>query len=284
MIIDKILETARQKKATDVYLVTEKVPRAKVNGNIVRLNYPKLMAEDIDKIALNIMNELQRKKLRECGEVTFSYEVHGNGRYRVNIFRQDENISCSIRCVQNSLDDIDVSEMCKSILDDKGGFVIIAGEAGSGKTTTMSAIVEYINKNCAYNIVTLEKPVEYVYQEENSMIVQRIVGEDIASYDIGIDNSLKMNCDVMVIGELSDKNTIKATVKAAQAGVLVITTMNCSSKDMVTDRLLMDFSADESMDLQNTLKKVPNKVIFQTIGYDENGKLTISSEFVNSII
>ena len=93
-----------------------------------------------------------------------------------------------------------------------------------------------------------------------------------------------MNCDVMVIGELSDKNTIKATVKAAQAGVLVITTMNCSSKDMVTDRLLMDFSADESMALQNTLKKVPNKVIFQTVGYDENGKLTISSEFVNSII
>ncbi len=269
IIIDKILETARQQKATDVYLITGQVPRGKVNGYIQRLNYPKMTSEDIEKVAFNIMNEIQREKLRECGEVTFAYETHTQERYRVNIFMQNENISCSIRCVNNNISDVNVSDKCKELLNKKG-LVIIAGEAGSGKTTTMSAIIEYFNKNYAYNIVTLESPVEYVYNEENSMIIQRSVGEDISSYDMAVDNSLRMNCDIMVIGELYNKETIKSAIKVAQSGTLVISTMNCISADMVNDKLLMEFSQDEKINVENALKNVLNKVIFQTAIYDEN--------------
>ncbi len=266
IIVDKILETARKEGATDVYLITGKVPRGKVNGRVVRLNYPKLLEEDIEKIALNIMNEIERKKLREFGEVTFTYEVHESGRYRVNIFKQNENISCSIRCVNNKLDDVNVSDVCEGIVDNNGGLIVVAGKSGSGKTTTMSAIVEYINRNYAYNVVTLESPVEYVYEEEKCIIIQRNIGEDIASYDMAVDNSLKMNCDVMVIGELCDKTVIKSAIRAAQAGVLVISTMNCASLDMVNDTLFREFSKEEREDLQKVIKEV----IFQTAVYNES--------------
>lgn len=271
--IEKILDEARNEGATDVYLMTGSIPKYRKAGKIKNLNYPKLTEEDMKKITINMMGELQREQFRVDKETIFAYETQNGNRYRVNIFRQNELITASIRCVNNNIKDVAISEEIMALAEKRSGIVVIAGSAGAGKSTLLNAIVTKLNSDSSCSIVSIENPVEYIYKDGSSFVIQRCIGQDVRSYAMAVKNSLKINSDIIIIDEISDEETMKAALDAAMAGAFVLTTIDCAEKDMVNNRI--NGLCSESA----IVKKYINKVIFASVTY-ENQK----SEYIYEII
>ena len=223
--VEQLLMTAREEGASDVHITVGVPPRMRVNGRIANLDYPSLSETDCSKIIYSIMDDRQMELFRDNKQIEFALSVPKAGRYRVSAFMQKGLPACAIRLVTDCVSapgDIGVPKELIDICDSESGLVILGGVAGSGKSTTIASIIDYINENKCVHILTLEDPIEYVHTHKNAIVNQREVGIDVASYDEGLKLAIREDADVIQVGRMSEPDTVKAVIKAAKAGSFVI--------------------------------------------------------------
>ncbi len=225
LFIQEILTYAHNAKASDVHLTVGLPPLIRVNGNLMATKFPKLLPEDTQKLAEEILTPYRKKELTQKGESDFSYAIKGMGRFRVNVFRQRGTLALALRMIPMdvpSIDDLNLPEVLKELAIKKRGLILVTGPTGSGKSTTLAAMIDYINKNKNSHILTLEDPIEYLHRHGKSMINQREIGSDSLKYVDALRAALRQDPDVILIGEMRDLETISTAVTAAETGLAVI--------------------------------------------------------------
>ena len=266
--IEELLTVAKEKKASDVHVTVGVPPKMRVNGTLMNMDFPKLMPEDTNEMINKILNTRLREILLEKGEVDFSLSVNQVGRFRVNAFRQRGTLAAAFRLVSTRIptpDELGIPESVVNLYKRKRGLVIVTGPTGSGKSTTLAAIIDKINENMDSHIITLEDPIEYLHQHKKSMVNQREVGLDTNSYANALRAALREDPDVILVGEMRDLETISIAVTAAETGHLVFSTLHTIGAASTIDRIIDVFPPHQQQQIRIQLSMVLECVISQQL-------------------
>lgn len=267
-VIEEILREAEEAGASDVHLTVGIPPRMRVNGNLVTMNYPKMLSTDTLDILLKIMSDAQRERFEGKGEYDFSFSVPGCGRFRVNAYKQKGCVALAIRLVGAGVPAPEVLGVPESVMNlyrKRRGLVLATGGAGSGKTTTLAAIVDKINGSRNAHIITLEDPIEYLHQHKTSMVNQREIGIDCVSYEEAINAAVREDPDVILLGEMRDPDTAARAVDAAATGCLVLSSLNTMGTADAIDHIVNIFPPYYQQQFRLRLAKVLETVVFQQL-------------------
>lgn len=278
LTVEHMLAAAREKGASDVLLTAGAPPMVRVNGSLEKLDYPELAHEELDRIVFSVMDERQLKIYREKGEADFALSVPGDERYRVNVFRQRGCAACSIRIIHEKLPTAEQLGIPEAVMDlsyKKRGLVIMAGASGSGKTTTLAAVTDKINKERNVHIITIEDPIEYVHCHEKAVVDQREIGTDAMSCAEALRAALREDSDVIVVGEIKDLDTVSAAVTAAETGHLVLSTFGAAGAQSVIERIIAAYPPHSRQNMRLRLSMVLEAVISQQLlpGEDKAGRV-----------
>ena len=227
--IEEILRAAKEAGASDVHLTVGIPPKMRVNGNLITMDYPKMLPADTLEVLVNIMTEVQRERFEERGEYDMSFSIPNCGRYRVNAYKQRGSVALAFRLVGTvvpSPEELGVPESVVDLYQRKRGLVLVTGPTGSGKSTTLAAIIDKINNNRDAHVITLEDPIEYLHQHKMSMVNQREIGIDSNNYANALRAALREDPDVILVGEMRDFETISVAITAAETGHLVLSTLH----------------------------------------------------------
>ncbi len=268
MDIAELLAFAQKNKASDLHLSAGLPPMIRVDGEMKRINLPTLDAETVLKMIHDIMNDNQRKTYEENLEVDFSFEIPNVARFRVNAFNQDRGPAAVFRTIPSvvlSLDDLDAPPIFKEICEKPRGLVLVTGPTGSGKSTTLAAMVDYINDHDRAHILTVEDPIEFVHQSKKSLINQRELHEDTHSFENALRSALREDPDIILVGELRDLETIRLAMTAAETGHLVLGTLHTTSAPKTIDRIVDVFPGEEKSMVRSMLSESIQAVIAQTL-------------------
>lgn len=268
MDIAELLAFAHNNKASDLHLSSGLPPMIRVDGDMKRVNLPELGADTVLKMILDIMNDNQRKKYEEELEIDFSFEIPNVSRFRVNAFNQDRGPAVVFRTIPSvvlSLEDLDAPQIFKEICEKPRGMVLVTGPTGSGKSTTLAAMVDYINDNHRSHILTVEDPIEFVHQSKKCLINQRELHEDTHSFENALKSALREDPDVILVGEMRDLETIRLAMTAAETGHLVFGTLHTTSAAKTVDRIVDVFPAQEKSMVRTMLSESLQAVIAQTL-------------------
>ena len=268
MDIAELLAFAQKNKASDLHLSSGLPPMIRVDGDMKRINLPTLDAETVLKMILDIMNDNQRKIFEENLEVDFSFEIPNVARFRVNAFNQDRGPAAVFRTIPAvvlSLDDLEAPKVFKEIVMKPRGLVLVTGPTGSGKSTTLAAMVDYINDKNRMHILTVEDPIEFVHQSKKCLIKQRELHENTHSFENALRSALREDPDVILVGELRDLETIRLAMTAAETGHLVLGTLHTTSAAKTIDRIIDVFPAEEKSMVRSMLSESIQAVIAQTL-------------------
>ena len=266
--IEELLTVAKEKKASDVHVTVGVPPKMRVNGTLMNMDFPKLMPEDTNEMINKILNTRLREILLEKGEVDFSLSVNQVGRFRVNAFRQRGTLAAAFRLVSTRIptpEELGIPESVVNHYKRKRGLVIVTGPTGSGKSTTLAAIIDKINENMDSHIITLEDPIEYLHQHKKSMVNQREVGLDTNSYANALRAALREDPDVILVGEMRDLETISIAVTAAETGHLVFSTLHTIGAASTIDRIIDVFPPHQQQQIRIQLSMVLECVISQQL-------------------
>ena len=266
--MEQLLAIAKEAKASDVHLTVGLPPRVRVNGELIDLNYPRLMPDDVEKIVLSIMSEAQLKTYEELGEVDFAFSVPNVGRYRVNAFRQRGSVACSMRVVETTIpkpEELGVPQSVIELYKKKRGLVLVTGPTGSGKSTTLASLIDRINDERNAHIITLEDPIEYLHSHRKSMVNQREIGIDTHSYAAALRAALREDPDVILVGEMRDLETISTAITAAETGHLVLSTLHTVGAAATIDRIIDVFPPYQQQQIRVQLAMVLEAVISQQL-------------------
>lgn len=268
MDITQLLEFSVQQSASDLHLSSGMPPMLRKDGDIQKLDTDHLTDESVKSLVYEVMNDLQRKQFEEYLEVDFSFELPNVARFRVNVFQQNRGLGAVFRTIPStvlSLDAIHAPEIFKSIALMPRGLVLVTGPTGSGKSTTLAAMVDYINATQNVHILTIEDPIEFVHQPKNALINQREVHRDTKSFSNALRSALREDPDVILVGELRDLETISLAMTAAETGHLVFGTLHTSSAAKTIDRIIDIFPAEEKSMVRSMLSESLQAVISQTL-------------------
>lgn len=268
MDIAELLAFAQKNKASDLHLSAGLPPMIRVDGDMKRINLPTLDEETVLKMILDIMNDNQRKTFEERLEADFSFEIPNVARFRVNAFNQDRGPAAAFRTIPSvvlSLDDLDAPLVFKEICMKPRGLVLVTGPTGSGKSTTLAAMVDFINDKNRMHILTVEDPIEFVHQSKRSLINQRELHEHTHSFENALRSALREDPDVILVGELRDLETIRLAMTAAETGHLVMGTLHTTSAPKTIDRIVDVFPAEEKSMVRSMLSESIQAVISQTL-------------------
>jgi twitching motility protein PilT len=275
MDITELLAFSVQHNASDLHLSTGTPPSIRVDGDVRKLNIPAFDAKDVNALVYDIMNDGQRKEYEENLEVDFSFEVPNLARFRVNAFNQNRGPAAVFRTIPSkilSLDDLGCPDIFRDISDTPRGLVLVTGPTGSGKSTTLAAMVDYINDHKHDHILTIEDPIEFIHFNKKSVIHQREVGRDVPSFSSAIRAAMREDPDVILLGEMRDTDTMKAALMAAETGHLVFSTLHTNDAVGVIDRVIGAFPGEEQDGVRQQLSAVLRSVITQTLVKVDNGK------------
>ncbi len=241
LTLDDLLVYAASQKASDIFLKVGSPPGLRILGRIVKPPLPLLDADDTLRLASEHMTSDMRKQFAETHEMNLSFSVPGVVRIRQNVYQERDNVATTCRLIPlkvKSLDEIGVySEAIRALTHQPNGLVLVTGPTGSGKTTTLAGMIDYINETRPVNIVTMEDPVEYVYSDKQALISQRQIGVDTASFAEALKQVLRQTPDVILIGEMRDMETINIALEASETGHLVFGTLHTSSAPETLDRI-----------------------------------------------
>ena len=238
--IHKLLELCVNRQASDLHLSTNSPPILRINGELNILDMPPLKANDIPFFIYSLMTNQQIKQFETEKELNFGYQYDLNNRFRINVHQQRGFVEAALRLINariSSFEELKIPDAVKTLARLEEGLVLIVGPSGSGKTTTISAMVELLNQEKKIMIITLERPIEYIHTNIKSIIKQREVGVDTRTFSVALENSLKQDPDVLVIGELDNMETVKTAIVAAEAGHLVIASFHAPNTVQAVDRL-----------------------------------------------
>lgn len=274
-VIEEILRDAKEAGASDVHLTVGIPPRMRVNGNLITMNYSKMLPTDTLDILLKIMSDAQRERFEGKGEYDFSFSIPDCGRFRVNAFKQKGSVAMAIRLVGIEVPDPKVLRVPESVMDlyrKRRGLVLVTGAAGSGKTTTLAAILDRINSVRNVHIITLEDPIEYLHPHKMSMVNQREIGIDCGTYEEAVNAAVREDPDVLLVGEMRDPDTAAKAIDAAATGCLVLSSLNTMGTSGAIDYIVNIFPPYYQQQLRNQLSKVLEAVIFQQLIPTADGK------------
>ena len=275
MDITELLAFSVKNQASDLHLSSGLPPMIRVHGDIRRINLPAMEHKDVHAMVYDIMNDGQRKHYEEFLEVDFSFSVPNLARFRVNAFNQERGAAAVFRTIPSkvlSLEELNAPKIFKEISDQPRGIVLVTGPTGSGKSTTLAAMVDYVNVNQYGHILTIEDPIEFVHEAKRCLINQREVARDTISFNNALRSALREDPDVILVGELRDLETIRLALTAAETGHLVFGTLHTSSAAKTIDRIVDVFPAAEKDMVRSMLSESLRAVISQTLLKTKDGQ------------
>lgn len=274
MNITELLAISVKNNASDLHLSSGLPPLIRVDGDIRRLNMPSLNHQQVLALIYESMNDRQRVEYDTHMEVDFSFEKEGLARFRVNAFVQNRGASAVFRTIPSnvlSLDEINAPQICKDIIRQPTGIILVTGATGSGKSTTLAAMIDYLNTHERMHILTVEDPIEFVHKNKQCLIHQREVQRDTNSFSKALRSALREDPDVILVGELRDLETIRLAITAAETGHLVFATMHTNSAPKTIDRIIDAFPAGEKSMVRSMLSESLRAVIAQRLIKKVNG-------------
>jgi twitching motility protein PilT len=284
--ITELLAFSVKNKASDLHLSAGLPPIIRVDGEMRRLNIPELDHKQVHSLIYEIMNDGQRKEYEENLETDFSFEVKDLSRFRVNAFVQNRGAAAVLRTIPSkilSLDELGAPQIFKDIINQPTGIVLVTGATGSGKSTTLAAMVDHINANKREHILTIEDPIEFVHENKLCVINQREVHRDTHSFNNALRSALREDPDVILVGELRDLETIRLAISAAETGHLVFGTLHTNSAPKTIDRIIDVFPAAEKSMIRSMLSESLRAVVSQTLMKKTGGGRVAAHEIMLGI-
>lgn len=267
-MIEEIMRTAKEAGASDVHITVGIPPKMRVNGNLIAMNYSKMMPADTLEVLLEIMTATQRERFEERGEYDMSFSIPELGRYRVNAYKQRGSVALALRLVGTQVpspEALGVPESVINLYERKRGLILVTGPTGSGKSTTLAAIIDKINNNRDAHVITLEDPIEYLHQHKVAMVNQREIGLDSQSYANALRAALREDPDVILVGEMRDFETISVAITAAETGHLVLSTLHTIGAASTVDRVIDVFPPHQQQQIRVQFANVLEAVISQQL-------------------
>ena len=275
MDISELLAFGVKNKASDLHLSAGLPPMIRVHGDVRRINLPPMEHKDVHGMIYDIMNDAQRKNYEENLECDFSFEIPGLSRFRVNAFLQQRGAAAVMRTVPSkvlSLEDLHAPKIFGDLSLKPRGLVLVTGPTGSGKSTTLAAMVNHVNENEYGHILTIEDPIEFVHQSKKCLINQREVGPQTLSFSNALRSALREDPDIILVGELRDLETIRLALTAAETGHLVFGTLHTSSAAKTIDRIVDVFPAAEKDMVRAMLSESLQSVVSQSLLKTKDGQ------------
>lgn len=268
MFLEELLQLVFDRGASDLHISMGLPPVIRVDGKLVRTDYPPLTKEDTQRLIFSMLTNEQRRVLEQNWELDCSYGVSGLGRFRVNVYKDRGNYAAALRSITSSIptfDQLGLPIIVKEIAERPRGLVLVTGPTGSGKSTTLAAMVDHINATRAEHILTIEDPIEFVHTSKRSIIHQRELGQDTRSFNNALRAALREDPDVILVGEMRDLETIGLALTAAETGHLVFGTLHTSSASSTVDRIVDVFSATQQQQIRIQLSSSLVAVFSQTL-------------------
>lgn len=273
----ELLNKTKEMNASDLHLTVGLAPTIRCNGKLIQLGIDKLSSNDLERFSREILQEKYDEYI-EIGEFDTSYSVEGVGRFRINVFKEKNNDAIAIRVIAlkiPTLNELNHPEVLKSIINKKRGLILVTGPTGSGKSTTLAAMINEINNTREEHIITLEDPIEYLHNHNKCIINQREIGRDSKSYNKALKAVLREDPDVILVGEMRDLETISIAITAAETGHLVFSTLHTIGAAKTIDRIIDVFPPHQQqqikIQLASVLKAVVSQQLVETI--DGNGRV-----------
>jgi twitching motility protein PilT len=278
MEIKELLITTKEKDASDLHLNVGIPPVLRINGKLEKLNLPELTPEDTHNMIYSILNEKQETDFEKCGELDLSYELANLARFRVNVFKHRRGEGAAFRLIPEkikTLSELNLPSILSTFTDKDKGFVLITGPTGSGKSTTLAALIDIINKKRYDNIITIEDPIEFVHYHQNCLISQREIGSHTKSFASALRSALREDPDVILVGEMRDLETISMALTAAETGHLVFSTLHTINAAETIERIIDVFPPHQQnqvrMQLAGTILGIIAQILLPTA--DEKGRV-----------
>jgi len=268
MDIKKLLEFTVKSKASDLHLSAGLPPMIRIDGDLQKIKSPPLLQKEVLSLIYGVMNDKQRNEYEEYLELDFSFEIADLARFRVNAFNQSRGSAAAFRIIPDkisSIQNLHLPPIFVEIASYPKGLVLVTGPTGSGKSTTLAAMVNYINLKRYDHIITIEDPIEFVHTSSNSLINQREVHRDTKSFSAALRSALREDPNVVIVGELRDLETIKLALTAAETGHLVFGTLHTNSATKTINRIIDVFPGDEKSMVRSILSESLQAVIAQTL-------------------
>ncbi|MES2013224.1 twitching mobility protein [mine drainage metagenome] len=275
MDISDLLQFSVKNKASDLHLSAGQPPMIRVHGDIRRINVPAMTHSEVHDMVYGIMNDGQQKVYEESLECDFSFEIPELARFRVNAFNQNRGAGAVFRTIPSkilTLEQLNCPAIFKEIAETPRGICLVTGPTGSGKSTTLAAMIDYINDKDQSHILTVEDPIEFVHQSKKCLINQREVGPHTLSFNNALRSALREDPDVILVGEMRDLETIRLALTAAETGHLVFGTLHTSSAAKTVDRIVDVFPAAEKEMVRSMLSESLRAVISQTLCKTKDGE------------
>ena len=253
--IDAFLEIMQEAGASDLHLSSTCVPMLRINGVLQKARHRALTAEEVRLLMYELLTDSQIQRLEQEGELDCAYTLEGTARFRINVFRKHPGLAAAFRIIPHSvptLDALGFPEVLKTMLKQRAGLILVTGPTNSGKSTTLAAMVDYLNEHMNYHIITLEDPLEFLHSNKNSLINQRQIGEHSVSFASALKGALREDPNVILVGEMRDLETIHLALTASELGLLVLGTLHTKSAGQTIGRIADVFPAEQQAALSLT--------------------------------
>src|SRR5579872_2276771 len=295
MQIDDLLRTAMERKASDLHLKVGNYPHIRIDGELVPLSdQTRVTAEDMLNMAFSMMSNRQKQKFKENAELDMAYGVAGLGRFRVNLFQQRGNVGMVLRVIPTkirTLEELFLPRVIEKICQEARGLVLVTGTTGSGKSTTLAAIIDRINSTRTDHIITIEDPIEFYHPDKKGFVNQREVGDDTPSFEAALRSALRQDPDVLLVGEMRDLETMRTAITAAETGHMVYSTLHTLDAQETVQRIIAVFPSDEQKQIRLQLASTLKGVISQRLVRRADGKgrvpaaeILVATEFIRDCI
>lgn len=268
MFLEELLQLVFDRGASDLHISMGLPPVIRVDGKLVRTDYPPLTKEDTQRLIFSMLTNEQRRVLEQNWELDCSYGVSGLGRFRVNVYKDRGNYAAALRSITTNIptfDQLGLPPIVKEIAERPRGLVLVTGPTGSGKSTTLAAMIDHINCSRAEHILTIEDPIEFVHSSKRSVIHQRELGQDTRSFNNALRAALREDPDVILVGEMRDLETIGLALTASETGHLVFGTLHTSSASSTVDRIVDVFPPTQQQQIRIQLSNSLVAVFSQTL-------------------
>lgn len=273
--LSQILEIAFAKRVSDVHFEVDNPPFFRAHGQLLRSKLANLKPQDTEFIAKTIMTANKRDLPPDFSEFDASYSLPNSGRFRVSIFKQRGNIGIVMRVIPpeiGNFSELKLPAVLSEIVKAPNGLILVTGPTGNGKSTTLASMLNYINEKCAFNIITIEDPIEFLFKSQKSCIIQREVGIDTEDFGSALKASLRMDPDVIMVGELRDLETIDACIKASETGHLVFSTLHTQNASSTINRLIGHFPPESQEIMRQRLADILVATVSLRLVEDKTGE------------
>ena len=290
MSIVEILKTAVEKGASDIHIATDTKPMARITGDIVGLDFPEMTSEDIDKTIKDVMPGSMSEKIDQGNEVDCGFSIKDVARFRVNIFKEKKGWAIAFRAISDkipSVEDAGISEAILNLTKMPKGLILVTGPTGSGKSTLIACLIDQINKDRKSHIITMEDPIEYLFEDRNCIVSQREIGNHSASFANALKYALRQDPDIVLVGEMRDLETISMALTMAETGHLVFATLHTTDAAQTVDRIIDVFPAFQQQQVRMQLSGALRAVISQELIANIEGTGRVAAQevmIVNSAI